>query len=228
MKRNMCFFIIYMLFQYNGIHADASPPSTLKTEYCRCKKPPKQGPPAPSEPADLKGVGGLQGPEGPQGPQGPSGSGFGDNFVFAYDTTTQNVEAPNVFQDVTFNTPAQLNAWIHAPDTAAFICNQTGKYLVTYRVEGSHTASAFNVVITVSARATLNGEEVAGSQSSLITAIPARTKGTFPITDSFILDCQAGDNLTIQFAATSTITELDSAGSGLSTTSASVTIVRVL
>ena len=94
--------------------------------------------------------------------------------------------------------------------------------MVIYRAEGSHTALTLSIAIIVSLRATLNGTEVAGSQSSLVTTIPALTTGTFPITSSFILDATATDTLKIQFTATSNTSRLDTAGAGITTTSTSL------
>lgn len=209
-------------------------------------KKPLHGPAGPPGPTGPRGPTGATGPTGPRGvtgatgatgatgstgdtgATGPTGTGFGDNFVFAYDTTTQSVPDADTYRDITFDTNAQLNNWTHEAETATFTCHQVGKYLVIYRAEGSYTNPEPSLSVTISLRATLNGTEIAGSQCSLTQNIPALTTETFPITNSFIVDCAEGDGLTIQFSATSDTTTLNPGGSGTTTISASITIIRVL
>lgn len=177
------------------------------------------GPTGPTGPTGA----GATGPTGPTGPMGP----LGDNFIFAYDTTTQGpVAVAGTFQDVSYSANGQINGWSHTVGTSTFTCNQTGKYLVVYRAEGNHTATG-NASVTISLRATLNGVEITGSQSALTTRVNASSTETLPITNSFILDAASGNTLKIQFTSTSTATTLDHPGSGTTTTSASISIIRV-
>ena len=96
-----------------------------------------------------------------------------------------------------------------------------------YRLDGGGAAAMASTTISLSARATLNDTEIAGSQSSLTTTIIALTATTLPITNSFIVDCAGSDVLKIKFTGNATSMQLNSSGSGTTATSASITIIRV-
>jgi hypothetical protein len=137
------------------------------------------------------------------------------------------VVTAGTFQDLNFSTNGQLNGWTHTAGTSTFTCNQAGRYLVIYRAEGSHTALSLNILVTISLRGTLNGTEIAGSQSAFSSTILALTSTSIPITNSFIVNAAATNTLKIQFTATSSSSSISPAGAGTTSTSASITIIRL-
>ncbi|HZL12699.1 MAG TPA: hypothetical protein VFC85_01010 [Verrucomicrobiae bacterium] len=153
---------------------------------------------------------------------GGSGGSTGANYLFCYDTTLQSINTPNTFQDITFDTTAQLNGWTHTTGTAAFTSQQSGLYLVQYSAEGESTSSATS---TISVIATLNGTEISGSQSSVDTHAAGQN---IPTAKSFIVNVTAGNILTLQVTGTTTNDRLlSNNGSGSTRPSVSLTIIRI-
>ena len=177
-------------------------------------------------PQGATGETGATGPAGETGATGATGSSFDNNYVFAFDESTQTAAVANTFQDLTFDSSPQLDGWTHVPFAATFTCNQTGKYLAIYRAETSYL-SVGATSVTVSIRATLNGTEIGGSQSSLVSPVTVSELIVLPITNSFIFDSSSGDVLTIQFAGSDTVVQISPNGIGTPETSASLTILRV-
>lgn len=98
-----------------------------------------------------------------RGPQGPAGvDATGNNYVFAYDTTSQVIAMPNVFQVVNFDTSQHLDGWINE-SPSVFKCNQTGLYCVEYTVTAQ--SSIFDETV-LSVIGYLDNNEIAGSQVS--------------------------------------------------------------
>ncbi len=162
----------------------------------------------------IQGLQGIKGDKGEAGEPAPSSA----NYAFAYDTTTQSVALANVFQDITFNTNAYLNGWQHTAGTAPFTCNQTGLYRIDYR------ALANGGLDILSLRTALNGAEIPGSQASF-----AGTAINTPVTQSFIVAVNAGDNLSFQLTGNTALNQQLSGGHGAGTVKPSITatILRI-
>jgi hypothetical protein len=141
-----------------------------------------------------------------------AGGSTGANYVFAYDTTVQLVAVANTFQDITFNTNAQLNGWTHTAGTASFSCPQTGLYLIQYAAEIGALLSD-----DISVRATVNGTEAPGSRSAGKIALVSR---------SFMASLNAADVLRLQFTDSAGTAQLGN-GEGPTVPSASITIVKI-
>jgi len=144
-------------------------------------------------------------------------------YVFAYDTTTQNISVGNTFQTVNFATASQINGWTHASSGVGFTANVGALYKVDYTVTAQKTGgsnSPFEV------RATVGGVEVAGSQASYINStnnVPTT------LTRSFITNVASGQVLNLQVAASGTSSQL--VGVGVQATnkpSATINIVRFI
>ena len=89
------------------------------------------------------------------------GGGLGDNFVFAYDTTTQGIAVANTAQGLDFSNNGQLDGWLHTTSTSTFTCKLAVKYNVRVLINCEKSAGASQ---TFEAFAEFNGVEVAGSQ----------------------------------------------------------------
>lgn len=167
------------------------------------------------------GVAGATGPTGPIGPTGPQGGTLSDSdYVFAYDTTTQPVANANMFQDLTFNTDAQIDGWQHTLGSANYVCSQTGLYLVEYNViarRSSSTSSTISIIGTVSAA------EVAGSQASVgLNTVPQE------ISRSFIMQINKNQVFALRFTGSATNVVLTpNTGSGTVRPSTTLTISRI-
>ncbi len=144
-----------------------------------------------------------------------------NNYVHAFDTTTQTIAITNTFQNITLNTNADIDGWAHTTGSADFTCNQTGRYLITYDAivnEGSGTPVA-------SFRATLNGTPISGSQAAREVF---RNVNPMPISHSFIEQINTNDILRFQFTAQLTPVRVVSATvSGSTFPSFNITISRI-
>jgi len=145
------------------------------------------------------------------------------SYVYSYNTTTQTVATASTFQDITFNTDAQISGWTHTAGSAGFTNGPGGLYLIEYAAE---TATANNSSTTVSLRALLNGTEIAGSQS--VTA-PGSANQAVPVSKSFIVKIPTSNTnlFKLQFAGSSVNNRLSAAGLGTTRPSVSLTITRI-
>jgi hypothetical protein len=147
-----------------------------------------------------------------------------DNYAWVYDTTTQTIALANTFQNITFDTNAELDGWTHTAGTAEFTCNHTGLYevIITGNVE---KAGGGNLEAAV--RALFNGVEVPGSHFGMdVTA----NNTAFVVSRNFMVDAVAGQDLEFQVAANSLNISLlpgPNPGTATTTPSVGVTIRRV-
>jgi len=150
------------------------------------------------------------------------------NYAFAYSTATQNAAVANTFQLVTYTTAPQLNGWSLALGTGIFTCNQTGLYIFTYQAALNTTTGAEPQTgsMTVNLSTTPATAEIPGSQSSTQTATNNVAR---VMTQNFLANVTSGQNVTLQFAATNTVTQLtpSTASQGVTKVSVSITIVRI-
>ena len=144
----------------------------------------------------------------------------GANYVFAYDTTTQVVATENTFQNLTFNTNVLLDGWTHSEGTNIFVCNQTGKYIVTINSNYHRREDLF--LARAELRALFNNSEVAGSQVAVEDIFRDVSLST-----TFMISAVTAQSLKIEFTGT-TNTELKPLGAGITTqSSAKITIMRI-
>jgi hypothetical protein len=146
------------------------------------------------------------------------------NYVYSYDTNTQSVANAGTFQDITFNTDAQINGWSHLAGSASFSNGPSGLYLIEYAAE---TATANNSSTTVSVRALLNGTEIAGSQSS---TAPGSAGLAIPVSKSFLvrIPTPSTNVFKLQFTGSNVNNRLlANAGLGATRPSVSMAIVRI-
>jgi hypothetical protein len=153
-----------------------------------------------------------------------TGGVFGNNYVFAIDTTTQNIVSINTYQGVTFNTNVFLSTWSHTPGSSIFTAGGDGLFAITYE---------FNVEkggggnINASCRALFNGVEIIGSHAGMdVTS----NNTAFSISRTFLLNAVSGQDLVIQFAANNAnafITAAPNPGSPTTAVAATITIRRM-
>ena len=140
------------------------------------------------------------------------------NYVFAIGGP-QSIAAANVFQDITFDTDAQIDGWMHVAGEAAYTNAQTGLYLVQFTGVAQILASSGIYVLM---RATLNGAAISGASAGMAMTVAGQASD---ISRSFIVSATAGDVLKLQLRAGSTSAQL----TGTSTLGPAVTmtIVRI-
>ncbi|GMU19496.1 MAG: hypothetical protein AMXMBFR12_06880 [Candidatus Babeliales bacterium] len=150
-------------------------------------------------------------------------SGSSEAYLFAYDTTNQTISVANSFQDIIFNTNAQLLNWAHSSKTATFTCNKTGVYQITYTAASEKTSGSG--LISGTFRLINNGVEIPGSQqvfeysTNNQTTIQAKT---------LIATFTQGDVLKLQYAGSNTFCRLIAGdGVGAVRPSASLVIVQL-
>lgn len=149
---------------------------------------------------------------------------FGEDAVFAYDTTTQ-AALTGTFTDVTLNNNGQIGTWSHTLGTASFICGQAGSYQISYL--GTATAVADSGSFSASLRLLNNGTPLAGSQiTNSLTVSNTITAGSILLLDSSIIAVlAAGDEIKLQ--ASGSNVQLAPAGSGTQSPSAALIITRI-
>lgn len=184
-------------------------------------------------PRGRRGHRGSTGETGPRGPVGPTGApgatgatgstglSLGDNFVYAYQDQGTNLGA---FSDVTFTDTPQIDGWTFT-SPSSFICNQAGKYLVTYRVQIYNDVESGSAIRN-STRAVINALEVAGSQVSFFIDSSPGFESNFPLGTNFIADVTVGDALKLQWIGTDNAVFIGE-GFGNVLTGASITITRI-
>jgi len=132
-------------------------------------------------------------------------------YVFTYDTTTQSVAVANTFQGVTFNNTPLKSSWTHTSGTDTFTCGIDGLYQAIYTASvRKNGGPALNLEI----RNTLNGTEIAGSQSY---ATLSSNNAPQVISNSFIFSATAGNTFSTQVTATSANGQLISGGPNAAT-----------
>lgn len=194
------------------VPAEGGQATMRRSSHSSCER----GPRGPRGKKGEKGATGPRGFPGPAGPAGGTGAGLNNNYVFAY---TANSQVEGDFSNVSFETVALINGWTH-PNATDFVCSQAGNYLVTYRVNFSY--DDIDTDLFASSIATLNGDEIVGSQNAYALAGTSAgiVLGHF-LTATFLIEAAVGDVLDIQ-----TDTSTSAVGSGTPVDCA-ITITRV-
>lgn len=148
-------------------------------------------------------------------------SGSTSSYAFSYDTTNQTTSIANSFQDVTFNTNAQLLGWAHSTGTAVFSCAKTAVYQITYVASSERTSGSG--LTSASLRLTKNGTEIPGSQQAFEYTTNNQTTVQ---TKTIVTSCSQGDVLKLQYTGSNTGCRLI-AGDGVGTTRPSVALAIV-
>lgn len=180
-------------------------------------------------PTGSNGSTGNMGPTGSPGSTGVTGFSMNNNYVFAYDTSTQTSLSGTTYTPVTFNSSGAINGWTRSGSTD-FVCTQSGNYLVTYRLQVNFTGTS-TLSTSCYGRVFVGGAESPGSQASVqipATAATISIASTLPMTVSTLVGCNAGQVLQIHWAPTNiTTVNLGPSGLGTTPTSASVEIIRI-
>jgi len=145
--------------------------------------------------------------------------GYGGNYVFASDNTTQTVAIADTFQGINFATNQQIDGWAHTAATSTFTCNQTGLYLVSLNALAQKSGGA-NAIITL--RLQFNAVIVTGSGTAVNITSNNRVS---EVSTTALVSATTGQDLEAQFTGTTTNIELASANVGGNT--AKITITRI-
>jgi len=156
----------------------------------------------------------------------PGGGGsLNNNYLNAYDTTTQAISSADTFQDFTFSDNSILDGWTHTANTNIFACNQTGVFEVIISCNARKTSGGS--AETIGIRALFNGTEIAGSFGS----IGLNDSGDIrELTSAFLFNGVSGQDLTIECEGSATSVDITPGPTGTSPTtnpSAKITIRRV-
>jgi uncharacterized delta-60 repeat protein len=145
---------------------------------------------------------------------------LGEDSVLAYSTSTQTIASANTPVNVSFNNAPLTTTWTNN-GTNTFTCHKTGKYQITYNLLGHNTNTL--ATATISARVVQNGTEISGSQAgSLLTA-----SGFNLISNTVIVNLNAGDTIQAQFAGNATTVQLATTGIGTTLISGKLSIIRL-
>lgn len=142
--------------------------------------------------------------------------------MYAYDTTTQTITTPNVFQAITFSNNQIINGWTHTAGTSQFNCHQAGLYLIEY--DTTPNQSGTTIPVTMSLRAATGGGEIAGSQRGFTVDVINSPRA---LTVSFLAQFGNGDTLQFQLAGGAAGIQIVPIGTGVITPSISTTITRI-
>jgi hypothetical protein len=163
---------------------------------------------------------------GPTGPTGPTGVSSGDNFIFASDSTSYNI--PGISLSAPFDTNRVNNGWTHVPNSVTFTCNQTGKYLIQFRI----TVRLYFTGGTEKLRAYINPPYTFFSNRVEINAgWSGLDDRTVTLRDTMILDATAGSTFTVSGDRSGIVNnpfQIVAFGAGTTLISAAVTFVRIL
>lgn len=173
-----------------------------------------------------KGDMGFQGNQGTKGNKGDKGdNSTGLNYIFAYDTTTQTIATPEVFQDITVNTVANSNGWSHINGSPHFIPTTSGTYKIISTVI-IFNSSAVPLEYVTTFRGVVNGNEILASQS--VQQVGALINQSYQLTSSFVVDLIQNDVLKMQFSSSSVLTSaISGLGSGIIKPSFSICITKI-
>lgn len=152
------------------------------------------------------------------------GTALDNNFVFAYDTTTQAIGVASTYQGLDFSNNGEINGWTHVVDTSIFGCTQTGKYLVTVDINNEKSTGGSE---DFGMRALFDSVEVPGSMGGRGQTANNVTKN---LNRTFLVDATTGQDLEIQVASTSTdvsVVPAPDPGGATTDVSASITITRI-
>lgn len=147
-----------------------------------------------------------------------------NNYVFAYDTTSQQILNINTFYDVRFNVNRFMNGWGHQEGTPQFINYQKGKYLIEYSLQILTTGVPANVVTRlVKGTNNSNFQEIEGSKVFIL--IPQSSVGQ-TVMKSIIVEVGENEIIKVQVSSDKNSIRLSSNNiPNISSTSNSAVIV---
>jgi hypothetical protein len=151
----------------------------------------------------------------------------GNSFVFAYDTTTQTVSNTPNFQDITYDTNAQIDGWTHVAGSGNFVAGSSGTFMVnmTARIAkngGANTTLSYRgVKNTIAVPGTFT--EIAGSQAYGSAA--ASTGDT--MSGNFIVTLASGETLKIQMTGGTNNAQILPGGNGTTLPSTQLSVWRM-
>ena len=192
------------------------------------------GPTGPTGAQGIQGIQGIQGDTGPtgadgaqgiQGDTGPTGpeSSTPLNYVYAYDTTTQNIADITNWQNILYANLPYTNGWTYLAGT--FTCPADGLYNVF--VSGAVRAAGSTEEAMI--RCTLNGTEIPGSHGFIHVHSSSTNQ---MLASKCMVSCSSSDIIRIEFAGSDTTVRLEadsfSPPVSVSPTSTVINITRII
>jgi hypothetical protein len=138
---------------------------------------------------------------------GPTGSsitgptGTFNNYLSIYDTTIQNINTENVWQDISFNNISSINKWTQNSSTD-FKCNESGYYSLSYTAVMHSVGGSSSGIVKIC----LDDSEIIGS--SIFVNIQS-TSSVNSCSKNIISFISTNQIVNLQFAGTSTSVHLD-------------------
>ena len=181
-------------------------------------------------PTGTSGSTGSTGATGPTGPTGTSGDtgATGSNGItisnndYTWAVKNNSQSALLTFTPIIFTSTPENSGWVYNSSTGIFTCNQTGKYLVSFSVSMKTTGGSRRGTV----RGSINASEII---NSAITMDFQSTSITQPFINFFIMTISAGQLFSLDFASTTTSTQITTTTlvSGEIVTSSSMVITRI-
>ena len=119
------------------------------------------------------------------------------NFIFGYDTNTQNIDIASTFLDIKFSNYGPTQGFDAVPEDTEFRITKAGVYEITYRALCKKRTGP---VAHVSIRATVNENEIIGSRS-IISLISNEEIGI--LSQTFLVRLKRRDIIKLQIASSS-------------------------
>jgi len=181
-----------------------------------------QGPTGDTGPTGSQGI---QGPTGlgSQGPTGPTGNTISNtNYTWAVKNDSVSITTEDTFQRVIFTSTPVISGWVYDSSAGTFTCNQTGNYLVSFSVFMKTTGGSNRA----SVRGSIDGFEII---NSAVTEEFQSTSIVQPFISFFIMSITSGQVFSLDFASTTTATQITTTTTvgGETVISASVVITRI-
>lgn len=149
----------------------------------------------------------ITGPTGPTGPANPItgptgatsvvGNVYGDNYISAGNTGTRTASS---FTNIPFTVNLSIDGWTHAAGGTDFTCNQSGIYMIDYRIQASSITGIAGYHLKISSRATLNAVEITGSQMFIDDVYRHSYPDAIVGFSRFLVNCTAGNVIRIQIS----------------------------
>jgi uncharacterized delta-60 repeat protein len=148
---------------------------------------------------------------------------LGNNYLAAYSTTTQVVT--NSFSPLSFNVFGPIDGWETSGETT-FICKKGGVYWI--KISAGYTGVLGIISLTpLTLRATLNGNEITGSQVSSTMGTTALQRQL--LETSFIVTLASEDQIMVEVLRSGTVgtIQVTPDGGGTTPIAASISIQRI-
>ena len=146
-----------------------------------------------------------------------------NNYTWAIKTNTQLITNAATFGNILFTSTPEINGWAYNISNGNFLCNQSGKYYVSYMILMSSVGGSRNASI----RGAINAGEIIGS--ALSTSLQS-TSSNQPLINHFIMNISQGNTFALQVAGSAAGSEsidIPSTVAGETPISGTIAITRI-